>query len=132
MFGFDNDDDDYEDKEDYTDDRRKTTSRRSDSSRSNSGGTNSGKIIIYNYNGQVPNNDRKRLCDAFNDGAMILIDLHNVNQRQFEEEGKDFITFMGGVAFARSGEMKFIEPSQYLLTPRINMCEVWPEGSDQA
>ena len=130
MFGFDNDDDDYEDKEDYTDDRRKTTSRRSDSSRSGSGGA-SGKIIIYNYNGPVPNNDRKRLCDAFNDGAMILIDLHNVNQRQFEEEGKDFITFMGGVAFARSGEMKFIEPSQYLLTPRTNMCEIWPEGSDQ-
>ena len=133
MFGFDADEDDYEEKDDYTDDRRKTTSRRTrdDSTRSGSGNSNMGKIIIYNYNGQVPNNERKRLCDAFNDGAMILIDLHNVNQRQFEEEGKDFITFMGGVAFARSGEMKFIEPSQYLLTPRTNMCEVWPEGSDQ-
>ena len=131
MFGFDNEEDDYEDKEDYTEDRRKPTGRRSDSSRSGSGSAGNGKIIIYNYNGPVPNNDRKRLCDAFNDGAMILIDLHNVNQRQFEEEGKDFITFMGGVAFARSGEMKFIEPSQYLLTPRTNMCEIWPEGSDQ-
>ena len=135
MFGFDNDEDDYEENEDYTDDRRKGTTRRSreTSSRSSSGSSSAaGKIIIYNYSGSVPDNDKRRLREAFNEGAMILIDLHNLNQRQFEEEGKDFITFMGGVAFARNGEMKFIEPSQYLVTPRTEMCEVWPEGSDQA
>lgn len=135
MFGFENEEDDYEDNEDYTDDRRKGTPRRTreSSSRSGSGSSgNGGKIIIYNYNGSVPDNDKRRLREAFNEGAMILIDLHNLNQRQFEEEGKDFITFMGGVAFARNGEMKFIEPSQYLVTPHTDMCEVWPEGSDQA
>ena len=68
--------------------------------------------------------------EAFDNGAMILIDLHNLDQRDFEEKGKDFITFMGGIAFGRNGDVKFIEPSQYLMTPRSDMYEIWPEESD--
>ena len=128
FFGFENEEDDYDDNDDYNEDRRsEKRSVRNSSSRPNSGNSN-GKIIVYN--GVASDPDKKRLCEAFNNGAMLLIDLHTLNQREFEEEGKDFITFMGGVAFARSGDIKFIEPAQYLLTPKTNMYEIWPEESD--
>ena len=120
FFGFDADDDDYEN-DDYQEERRKKPARK-DAKDSSAGG----RLILFN--GVASNNDKRRLCEAFNDGAMILIDLHELNQREFDEAGKDFITFMGGVAFARNGELKFIEPAQYLVTPRANMFEVWPDG----
>ena len=62
---------------------------------------------------------------------MILVDLHELTQREYDEEGKDFITFMGGLAFARDGGTKFIEPAQYLFTPAGGMSEFWPEGSEK-
>ena len=122
FFGFENDDEDYDDNDDYTEDRRSdkrssSIGRRNNSSRSGSGSSNAG-------------GKKTRLCEAFNNGSMILLDMHNLNQREFEEEGKDFITFMGGVAFARSGDIKFLEPAQYLLTPRTNMYEIWPEEGE--
>lgn len=128
FFGFDNDDDDYNDNDDYTDERRKKTSgRRESASRSNSMGNPNaaGRLILFR--GVASDEDKRRLREAFNDGAMILIDLHDLNQREYDEAGKDFITFMGGVAFARNGELRFIEPSQYIVTPRVDMYEVWPE-----
>ncbi|MBQ3403553.1 MAG: cell division protein SepF [Synergistaceae bacterium] len=128
FFGFDTDDDDYDEDDGYTEEkRRKQPSRREPPSRSSTSGNSNaaGKLILFN--GVASDNDKRRLREAFNNGAMILIDLHEMNQREFEEAGKDFITFMGGVAFARNGEMKFIEPSQYLVTPRSEMFEVWPE-----
>ena len=133
FFGFENDEDDYDDNDDYTEDRHSekratTQNRRNNSARSGGNSNLGGKIIIYN--GVASDNDKRRLREAFNDGAMILIDLHNLNQREFEEEGKDFITFMGGVAFARNGDIKFIEPAQYLVTPKTNMYEIWPEEND--
>lgn len=131
FFGFETDDDDYEDNEDYAEDKRtrKPTPRRDNSSRSPAGNPNAaGRLIVYN--GIAGDNDKRRLREAFNDGAMILIDLHLLNQREFDEQGKDFITFMGGVAFARNGEIKFLEPAQYLVTPRADMFEIWPEGSE--
>ena len=120
FFGFDAEDDDYE--EDYQEDRRKKTS----SGKNNTTGSAGGKLILFH--GVASNNDKRKLCEEFNNGAMILIDLHELNQREFDEAGKDFITFMGGVAFARNGELKFIEPAQYLVTPRANMFEAWPDG----
>lgn len=134
FFGFENDEDDYDDNEDYTDDRRSekrsaAQSRRNTPAGSRGNSNAGGKIIIYN--GVAPDSDKRKLREAFNDGAMILIDLHNLNQREFEEEGKDFITFMGGVAFARNGDIKFIDPAQYLVTPKTNMYEIWPEENDQ-
>ncbi len=131
FFGFENDEDDYDDHDDYTDDRRseKRTQPGKRGSSSRSGSSNAGgKIIIYN--GIADDSDKRRLREAFDNGAMILIDLHNLDQRDFEEKGKDFITFMGGIAFGRNGDVKFIEPSQYLMTPRSDMYEIWPEESD--
>ncbi len=128
FFGFDNDEDDYDDTDEYMDDRRKKNSSRGSRS---SGAAQAGKLIVYNYNSTTLNSDKIHLREEFNKGAMILVDLHELNQREYDEEGKDFITFMGGVAFARNGEMKFIDPAQYLFTPSVGMSEIWPEGSDQ-
>ena len=127
FFGFENDEDDYDDSDDYKEEPRKKSSRKETSSRTSSGNPNAGGKLIL-FNGIASDNDKRRLREAFNNGAMILIDLHTLNQREFDEDGKDFITFMGGVAFARNGELKFIEPAQYLVTPRPDMFEVWPEG----
>ena len=136
FFGFENDDDDYDDNEDYQEEKRparKTPSKRdsSTSSRPSSRGNQNaaGRLILYN--GVASDKDKKRLREAFNDGALILIDLHELDQREYEESGKEFITFMGGVAFARNGEVKYIKPSQFLVTPRSDMFEVWPEDGVQ-
>lgn len=124
IFGFESDDD-YDDDNGYTEERRtrKTPARRERASAGNGAAT--GKLILYK--GIANDEDKRRLRDAFNDGAMILIDLHELNQREFDEGGKDFITFMGGIAFSRNGELKFIEPAQYLVTPHVDMFEIWPE-----
>ena len=130
IFGFDGDEDDYDDNEDYTEDRKKKA-RSSRSGGSSSGSAPAGKLIIYNYSSATLTADKVHLREEFNRGAMILVDLHELSQREYDEEGKDFITFMGGVAFARNGSRTFIEPAQYLFTPGQGMCEVWPEGSDK-
>lgn len=125
FFGFETDDDDYDDNDDYTEDTR-TRKSPSRQARSGSGKANAhGKLILYK--GIATEADKRKLRDAFNDGAMILIDLHELNQREFDEGGKDFITFMGGVAFSRNGKLEFIEPAQYLVTPREDMFEKWTE-----
>ena len=134
FFGFENDDDDYDDSDDYQEERRaprKAPSRREESSRSASRGNPNaaGKLIIFR--GVANDRDKKRLREAFNDGAMILIDLHDLDQRGYDEVGKDFITFMGGVSFARNGDIKLIEPAWYLVTPRADMFEIWPEDTEQ-
>lgn len=129
IFGFENDDDDYDDNDDYTEDTRssrKSQAKRESRSPSQGKSNSAGRLILYK--GVADDNDKIRLRDAFNDGAMILVDLHELDQRQYEEFGKDFITFLGGIAFARNGDRKFIEPAQYLFTPRHDMFEAWPEG----
>ena len=132
IFGFDGDEDDYDDNEDY--DRRgsKSSSRKDSSSRSSSGSGNSnavGKLILFN--GVASDTDKRRLREAFNEGAFVLIDLNNLDNREYEESGRDFVTFMGGVAFARGVEIVQIKPAQFLLSPRADMFEAWPEESDQ-
>ena len=133
FFGFETDEDDYDDYDDTPEEKRaprkQPSGKREGQARTPSGSTNAaGRLIIYN--GIANDADKRRLREAFNDGAMILIDLHLLNQREFEEEGKEFITFMGGVSFARGGEIKFIEPAQYIVTPRAGMFEIWPEGGE--
>ena len=127
FFGFD-DEDDYDDNEDYTEERRKKSGR---SSRSSGGSNPAGKIIIYKYNKATVDTDKIHLRDEFNKGAMILVDLHELTQREYDEEGKDFIMLIGGMAFNRGGVRMFVEPSQYIFTPGPDMCEVWPEESTQ-
>ena len=121
FLGFDSDDeDDYENNDSYNDDRSRKIKSKRDSKNPNS----NGRLILFK--GIANDIEKRRLCEAYNDGAMILIDMHDLNRTEYDESGKEFITFMGGVAYARSGEMKHIK--QYLLTPRAGMFEVWPEG----
>ena len=124
LFGFDNDDDDYDDNDDYTEERRRKPAPRKDNTRS---GSSSGKLILFNVKSNVSDEDKRRLCDEFNNGAMILIDMHELTQRDYEEFGHNFITFMKGVAYARGGDGQGIDPAQYILTPRTGMFEVWPK-----
>ena len=133
FFGFENDDDDYDDNDDYSEEKRpakKSQPKRENSPRSSSQGSShaGGRLILFK--GVADDNNKRRLRDAFNDGAMILIDLHELDQREFEERGREFIMFWNGIAFARKGEIKFIEPAQYLVTPHTEMFEIWPEGGD--
>lgn len=136
FFGFDGDDDDYDENEDYTQEERRKPSRsrregggRSNSS-SSSAGNGNGKLILFN--GIASDNQKRKLREAFNNGAMILIDLHDMTQIQYEQAGgKDFITFMGGVAFARNGTLIPVSNTQYLVTPRAEMFEVWPDEENE-
>ena len=132
FFGFDNEDDDYDDSEDYKEEprRKPSPSRKEGSSRNTPGNPGAGGKLIL-FNGVASDDDKRRLREAFNSGAMILIDFHGMNQRDYDERGKEFVTFMGGLAFARNGTMTHIEPSQYLITPHTDMFEVWPEGDVQ-
>ena len=126
FFGFENDDDDYDDNDDYSEEKRPSkksqpksgsSSQRSSSQSNHNAG---GRLILFK--GVADDNNKRRLRDAFNDGAMILIDLHELDQREFEERGREFIMFWNGIAFARKGEIKFIEPAQYLVTPHTLKC----------
>ena len=139
FFGFDGEDDDYDEGEDYTQEERRKPSRsrreggqqRSNSSSGGSSAAN-GKLILFN--GIASDNEKRKLREAFNNGAMILIDLHDMTHIQYEQAGgKDFITFMGGVAFARNGTLIPVSGNQYLVTPRADMFEVWPieENEDE-
>ncbi|MBR1671515.1 MAG: cell division protein SepF [Fretibacterium sp.] len=83
------------------------------------------KLVLFKG---VPSEDIKlRLREALKDGAIILLDLHELSPRDFEEQGRPFITFMGGVAFARGGHMEFLEPALYLVMPREGMFQKWVE-----
>lgn len=124
LFGFDSDDDDYDDNDDYTEERKRKPAPRKDNTRS---GASSGKLILFNVKANVSDEDKRRLCDEFNNGSMILIDMHELTQRDYEEFGHNFITFMKGVAYARGGDGRGIDPAQYILTPRTGMFEVWPK-----
>ena len=137
FFGFDGEDDDYNEDEDYTQEERRSKPSRSrreggQRSGSSSGGSSSmgnGKLILFN--GIASDNEKRKLREAFNNGAMILIDLHDMTQIQYEQAGgKDFITFMGGVAFARNGTLIPVSNTQYLVTPRADMFEVWPDNEE--
>ena len=124
-FGFDNDDDDYDD--DYPEERRKpakSSARREGNSKS--GNSAPGKLILFR--GIASENDRIRLREVLINGAMVLIDLHELTPIEYEESGKDFVKFMGGVVFGINGAIiPMVETAQYLLTPKKDMFEAWPE-----
>ena len=76
----------------------------------------------------IPSERRKlQLRDALLEGVMVLMDLHDLDARQFEEEGRPLINFMGGVAFAHKGRMEQVGPALYLVMPRGDMFEDWAE-----
>jgi FtsZ-interacting cell division protein YlmF len=78
----------------------------------------------------VPSEDIKlRLRDVLLDGAMVLLDLQGLDAGRIEE-GRNFINFMGGVAFAHKGLMERIGPSLFVITPREGMLQWWAEEEE--
>jgi FtsZ-interacting cell division protein YlmF len=67
-----------------------------------------------------------RLRDALLEGAMVLLDLQGLPAEHMEE-GRAFINFMGGVAFAHKGLIERIGSSLFLITPREGMLQWWAE-----
>lgn len=135
FLGFENDDD-YNDDDDYSSEqsnssgssnsqRNRIKKRNKDFSDEKTRNSNSPSLIMFK--GVPDEQERKVLRDAFNNGTMLLLDLHELSQREFEEDGRRFVTFMGGMAFNRGGEIEFIEPSQYLVTPQEKMFLRLPE-----
>ncbi len=145
FLGFETDDD-YDENEDYDNSKSRSGSRSGsqnssrntrrrepddarDSNLNHDHDRNSPALIMFKG---IPNDQEKKvLRDAFNNGAMLLLDLHELSQRDFEEEGRRFITFMGGMAFNRGGEIEFIEPSQYIVVPHAKMFVTLPEEESQ-
>jgi FtsZ-interacting cell division protein YlmF len=70
-----------------------------------------------------------RLRDALLEGAMVLLDLQGLPPERVEE-GRAFINFMGGVAFAHKGLIERIGSSLFLITPREGMLQWWAEEEE--
>ena len=118
---------DYDNEDDYSDydeERPKSTGKKSKSVRKDE---SKGQVIppkLVFFKG-VPSEDIKlRLRDALLDGAMVLLDLQGLEANRIEE-GRNFINFMGGVAFAHRGVMERIGPSLFVITPREGMLQWW-------
>ena len=123
LLGFYGEDyDNEDDNSDYEEER----SKKNKSGRKNEprGQTVPPKLVFYKG---VPSEDIKlRLRDALLDGAMVLLDLQGLEAKRLEE-GRSFINFMGGVAFAHKGVMERIGPSLFIITPREGMLQWWAE-----
>ena len=75
----------------------------------------------------VPSEEIKlKLRDVLLDGAMVLLDLQGLDSERIEE-GRNFINFMGGVAFAHKGLMERIGSSLFIITPHEGMLQWWAE-----
>lgn len=127
LLGFgDNDyEDDYDDYPDEPQRPIKKTNRPGRRNDSYADGGSPTRLVLFK--GLPSEASKLKLRDLLLQGVMILIDLHGLTQREFNEEGRPFIDFMGGVAFAHKGRMEFIEPAQYLVTPHSGMFVVWDE-----
>ena len=78
----------------------------------------------------VPSEEFKlRLRDVLLDGAMVLLDLQGLEPERIEE-GRNFINFMGGVAFAHKGLMERIGPSLFVITPHEGMLQWWADEEE--
>ena len=125
LFGFYGDD--YEDEDEYSDyeeERPKPTGKKSRSVKKDEskGKTVSPKLVFFKG---VPSEGLKlKLRDVLLDGAMVLLDLQGLDAERIEE-GRNFINFMGGVAFAHKGIMERIGPSLFVITPHEGMLQWW-------
>jgi FtsZ-interacting cell division protein YlmF len=70
-----------------------------------------------------------RLRDALLEGVMVLLDVQGLPAERMEE-GRTFINFMGGVAFAHKGLIERIGSSLFLITPREGMLQWWAEEDE--
>ena len=121
-------DDDYDESEEYSGDQSRQVRKQKPQSqgkrKEESYPATPGLIL---FRGVPSENAKYKLSESLKDGAMILLDLHDLDAREMEDQGRPFITFMGGVAYARGGRIEFIEPAQYLVMPRDGMFEEWVE-----
>ena len=115
---------DYENEDEYSDyederSRRKKSSRKDEPR----GRVVPPKLVFFKG---VPSEDIKlRLRDVLLDGTMILLDLRELEADR-REDGLNFITFMGGVAYAHRGLMQQIGKSPlFIITPSEGMFQWW-------
>jgi len=126
LFGFYGDD--YEDEDGYSDyeEERSSPPKKSKSTKKDEhrGKTVSPKLVFFKG---VPSEGIKlKLRDVLLDGAMVLLDLQGLDSERIED-GRNFINFMGGVAFAHRGLMERIGPSLFIITPHEGMLQWWAE-----
>ena len=120
---------DYDNEDDYSEhdeERPRQTGKKGKPARKNEsrGHVIPPKLVFFKG---VPSEDIKlKLRDVLLDGAMILLDLQGLEAERIEE-GRNFINFMGGVAFAHKGVMERIGPSLFIITPREGMLQWWEE-----
>ena len=123
FLGFYGDDDYEEEPEEYVEKPRSALKKRDE-------GRNVRQLAplrIVFFKGVPSERAKLRLREALLDGIMVLLDLHELDDRQFEEEGRPFIDFMGGVAFAHKGRMEYIKPALFVISPHEGMFEEWGE-----
>lgn len=128
LFGFYGDE--YEeDSDDYVSYEEETPVRpRKSGPGSKRGDAPRGKALppkLVFFKGVPSENVKLRLRDVLLDGAMVLLDLQGLEAERIEE-GRNFINFMGGVAFAHKGLMERIGPSLFVITPHEGMLQWWP------
>jgi len=118
---------DYENEDEYSDyeeERSKPTGKKNKSVKKDDsrGRTVAPKLVFFKG---VPTEDIKlRLRDVLLDGAMVLLDLQGLEAERIED-GRNFINFMGGVAFAHKGIMERIGPSLFIIAPSEGMFQWW-------
>jgi len=122
LFGFNSDD--YENEGDYSDyEEERPRSRKKPGKRGEPREQMSQPKLVF-FKG-VPSEEIKlRLRDALLEGAMVLLDLQGLEAERIEE-GRNFINFMGGVAFAHKGLMERIGSSLFVIAPREGMFQWW-------
>jgi FtsZ-interacting cell division protein YlmF len=120
--------DDYEEEDDYSDyEEERPRQNKSKLGRLKDEPKGKGRVptprLVF-FKG-VPSEDIKlRLRDVLLEGAMVLLDLQGLEPERIEE-GRNFINFMGGVAFAHKGLMERIGPSLFVITPHEGMLQWW-------
>lgn len=127
LFGFYGDDyNDDNDDLDYEEERPRPAGKKNKFVKKDEprGKAVSPKLVFFRG---VPSEDIKlKLRDVLLDGAMVLLDLQGLDAGRIEE-GRNFINFMGGVAFAHKGLMERIGPSLFIITPHEGMLQWWAE-----
>ena len=122
--------DDYDSEDDYSDyeEERPKSKKKSGKKDEPRGRGIPPKLVFFKG---VPTEDIKlRLRDVLLDGAMVLLDLQGLEADRIEE-GRNFINFMGGVAFAHKGLMERIGPSLFIITPREGMLQWWAGDGEE-
>ena len=85
-----------------------------------------GPVKLVFFKGVPPEDVKLKLRDVLLEGVMVLLDLQGLPAERIEE-GRNFINFMGGVAFAHKGLMERIGPSLFVISPREGMLQWWAE-----